>query len=261
MPFKQVNETNYYYEIHGKGYPVVLIAGYTGDHTTWIPILEMLSKHYQVLIFDNRACGQTKDQNQPLAPIDLAKDTIDLAESLGLYKPHIIGQSMGGIIAQAIAAEYGSRIGKLILLVSTTKLRHAALMGLGSLIAMREKNVDFEEIFYGILAWVFGESFLSDKKMVQQLFEIFKNNPYSQSLEDQKRQFALLKQCDSTHLLKKISNPALVIYGNEDLLVLPSEAKHLADSLKAQIKMLSGAHGLIAECSSELTHAIHQFLG
>lgn len=258
MAFQKVNGTNYYYQIHGKGPPLVLISGYVCDHTLWMPVLDGLSQNYQVLVFDNRAIGQTKDQGQPLKLKELAKDTIDLAESLGLEKPNFVGQSMGGTILQTIAHEYRERVGKIVLLVTTNKWRKAMLLGLRSLLDMRENNLSFDEIFGATLAWVFGEAFISDKKMVKLLYDILKNNPYPQSLEDQKRQFALLEEFDGTEY--KITAPTLVVNGKEDIVALHYEAKDLADSLGAELKTLPGAHGVIAQSPEALIEVVHHFL-
>lgn len=257
MPFAKVNGTDYYYELHGKGHPVVLISGYSCDHNQWMPILDPLSKQFQVLVFDNRGVGQTKDKNEPLSLKSMAKDTIDLAEHLGLKKPHIVGQSMGGMIAQIIGAEHGARISKLVLLVTAHKLRRATILGLRSIISMIECKVPFDEVFKVILAWVFGEAFLSDKKKIDLLHQIMINNPYPQSLENLKRQSKLLDSFDGAHL--SIQVPVLVINGKEDLIVLPEEGEKLAKHHKASFKLLNGAHELITESSKELVDLLSAF--
>lgn len=258
MPFQKVNGTNYYYELHGKGEPLVLIAGYTCDSTLWTPLLESLKKSFQVLIFDNRGVGQTKDDHGPLKLKDLAKDTVELAEELGLKKPHIVGQSMGGTIAQVIGSTYGNRVGKLVFLVTSEKWRKAMLLGLKSLLDMRENDLSFDEIFNASIGWVFGETFLRDEKMVDFLYDILKNNPYPQSLKDQKRQYALLEEFDGSKF--QIVNPTLVISGKEDIVALPEEGEKLAKRIGASFEVLNGAHGVIAENSEGLLHTLNRFL-
>lgn len=54
MPKITVNNANFYYEIHGAGPALILIAGYGGNGCSWMPIVDKLSQHFQVLIFDNR---------------------------------------------------------------------------------------------------------------------------------------------------------------------------------------------------------------
>lgn len=261
MPFQKVNNTNYYYELHGTGKPVVLISGYTCDHTFWLPMLDQMSEHYQVLLFDNRGCGQTKDQNQPLNIKELAAETIALAESLGLKLPHIIGQSMGGTIAQTIAANHSDQIDKLCLLTTTSKWRKAMLMGLRSILTMRQNDRPFDEIFNAINPWVFGEKFLSDKENLNKLYDIITSDPHPQSVKDQERQYALLEDFDGTKQLEKIQASTLVVNGLEDLISLPLESKILAKETKAIHKTLEVGHVIVAEAPNELFELIHDFLG
>ena len=125
MPKIKANNATFYYELVGKGQPIILIAGYTCDYSTWQLMMEQLSNHFQVLVFDNRGIGQTTDTNEPLSAELMAEDVIALSEQLHLDKPHIVGQSMGGTIAQTIAAKFPDKINKLCLLTTSAKWRHA----------------------------------------------------------------------------------------------------------------------------------------
>lgn len=68
------------------------------------PIVDILSQHFQVIIFDNRADGQTTDGGVILLVELMAQDVMELSDALNLQKPHIVGRSMGGTIVQSIAA-------------------------------------------------------------------------------------------------------------------------------------------------------------
>src|SRR5438876_4640499 len=116
MAICKVNNAEIYYEIHGEGKLLVLIEGFGCDHSFWTPLLEPLSKHFKVLIFDNRGTGQTKDNNQDFTFQTLTKDILDLIATLTTEtRVQIIGHSMGGAIAQIIAAEHPEKIDKLML--------------------------------------------------------------------------------------------------------------------------------------------------
>lgn len=64
MATAKFNDIEIYYEIYGKGRPLVLISGYTCDHTFWNGMLDKLSQQFQVLVFDNRAIGKSKDEGK-----------------------------------------------------------------------------------------------------------------------------------------------------------------------------------------------------
>ena len=95
-----------YYQSHGVGEPIIFISGYCSDHQFWKLYTEKLSKQYQVIVFDNRAVGQTEDDGGLLSVQLMADDVAALISKLKLDKPHIIGMSMGGTIAQYLAANY-----------------------------------------------------------------------------------------------------------------------------------------------------------
>src|SRR5258708_4769767 len=107
MPFFKANGATIYYELHGEGPPLILIAGYTCDHSFWKPVLRDLAKNFTVLIYDNRGVGQTHDAGGKLSAKLLADDVMAVAAALKFKAPHIVGHSMGGTIAISIAAEYG----------------------------------------------------------------------------------------------------------------------------------------------------------
>ena len=96
MPKFTCNEIEIYYEIHGEGYPLVLIAGLGCDMSIWDPILDLLKRHFKIIIFDNRGVGRSSSPSQPYTISDMALDTWNLIAKLELHKPHVLGHSMGG---------------------------------------------------------------------------------------------------------------------------------------------------------------------
>ena len=261
MPFIKANDATFYYELHGSGQPLVLISGYTCDHQVWLSVIEELSKHFQVLLFDNRGVGQTTDDNKSLSAELMAQDVISLIEQLDLKKPHIVGQSMGGTIAQCIAHTHPERIHKLGILTSSAKWRQAMLEGLKSTLSMREKNIDFDLIFEALIPWIFGESFLSNKETVAAFKKLMLENPYPQSLTDQARQFKVLEQFDGRAYLKNISAPTLIVHGTQDIITLLDESEFMAKQIpNASLIKVNCAHGMPIEVPQELSEILIAFL-
>ncbi len=256
-----VNGVDYYYELHGKGKPVVFITGYTGDHTYWTLMLDAFAKNFQVLLFDNRGAGQTKDNHETLTAEIMADGTIDLINSLGLEKPHIIGQSMGGTIAQMISIKHGHAIDKLVILNSVPKWNTVTTYCFDALIKLRKAGVSLECQIDAILPWVRGYAFLKDKERMRLQREAILNNPYPQSLEDQIRQSNVLRTFDSHSQLKNIKNQTLVAYAEEDIIALPRESKELINSIEhASEALLPGGHGSPIEVPNEASKEILNFL-
>ena len=100
----------FYYEIHGEGFPVVLIAGYACSHHEFARMTDTLAKKYQLLVFDNRGSGESCDANENLSAESMAKDLISIVDALNIEKFHLVGQSMVGSIAQAALTFFPIRL-------------------------------------------------------------------------------------------------------------------------------------------------------
>jgi 3-oxoadipate enol-lactonase len=122
MPNVRVNDIDMYYEIHGEGEPVVLIAGLNSDHTLYRGILPQLAAKYQVIAFDNRGVGQTDKPDIPYSIDMMADDTAGLLNALGITQAHILGASLGGRIAVVLALRHPQLVKSLILVSTTTRM-------------------------------------------------------------------------------------------------------------------------------------------
>lgn len=260
MPIIKVNNANVYYESQGMGEALILIAGYTCDHTVWQPMVEELSHHFRVITLDNRGSGQTTDKNETLTTELIAQDVLALIEALQLEKPHIVGQSMGGTIAQVVASLYPEKIGKLGIITSSAKWRQATINGLKASLTMREKNLDFDFIFDATIPWIFSEAFLKDEEQIAAFKQSILDNPYPQSLRDQTRQFKALEIFEGRAGLKNIKAKTLIVYGKQDLISLPMEAEYMANQiLQSTLVSFDCGHGITNELPEELTMELKHF--
>ncbi|HLH62615.1 MAG TPA: alpha/beta hydrolase [Ktedonobacteraceae bacterium] len=118
MPTVRVNDIDMYYEIHGAGEPLVLIAGLNSDHAMYRGVLPQLAAKYRVIAFDNRGVGQTDKPDIPYSIEMMANDTAGLLQALDITRAHILGTSMGGRIAVALTLKHPDLV-KSLILVST----------------------------------------------------------------------------------------------------------------------------------------------
>ncbi len=100
----------------GGGEPLLMIMGLAGTHLSWgDPFLEALEGDFDCITFDNRGIGHSPAISDPFSVVDLATDAAELLDRLGLESAHVLGISMGGMIAQELALSHPDRIRTLTL--------------------------------------------------------------------------------------------------------------------------------------------------
>ncbi len=262
MPTIKIKDVVYYYELRGKGKPVVFIAGFGADHLFWELFSQRFSRRYQVLLFDNRAVGQTRDDDQELTAEGLADETLALCGELGLDKPHVVGHSLGGGVAQSLAARNPDRIDRLVLLNTVAKWGQVALHALNSNVNALREGASLDCQLGIILPWLFGKDFLADERAVAAFKAAAAGNPHLPSVQDMQRQYELLVRFDSRSLLQRIEASTLVVMGEEDLLALPHETEVMARAIpKTKLVRVKGGHASPLEQPDETSEAVLDFLG
>jgi pimeloyl-ACP methyl ester carboxylesterase len=104
------------YRVVGSGPPLIMIMGYAGTMELWDPrFVDALAQHFRVVIFDNAGIGQTQALPVPLTIDAMADQTSALIDALGLGRPDVLGWSMGGMIAQALAVRHPAQVNRLVL--------------------------------------------------------------------------------------------------------------------------------------------------
>lgn len=112
----RVGDIDVEYRVYGQGDPLVLIMGFGGTIDTWSPeMLELLSRTYQVIVFDNRGTGGTGEGTAPFSMEQFADDTAGLMDALQIPRAHVLGWSMGAEIAQELALRHPDKVDRLIL--------------------------------------------------------------------------------------------------------------------------------------------------
>jgi pimeloyl-ACP methyl ester carboxylesterase len=112
----RVNDINMYYDVQGEGFPLVMVMGFLGNANCWDPrMLAPLSDKFKVLVLDNRGAGRTDISDREYSIKLFAEDTVGLMDALNIPRAHVLGISMGGMIAQEVALNYPKRVEKLVL--------------------------------------------------------------------------------------------------------------------------------------------------
>jgi 3-oxoadipate enol-lactonase len=105
MPKLRVNNAGIYYEVTGQGEPLLFIHGLASSSRSWKKQVPLFSQHYQVITFDIRGHGRSDKPIEPYSIELFATDTQELLRELGINRAHVVGFSMGGMIAFQLAVD------------------------------------------------------------------------------------------------------------------------------------------------------------
>lgn len=277
MPRVKVNDIQTYYEVKGEGFPLVMIQGMNGNLVMWDPrLVEGLSKHFKLVLFDNRGAGHTEISKREYTIKLFADDTAGLMNALGISKAHVLGLSMGGAVAQELAINYPEQVEKLILCSTCSQHRgtreerrmteamvqaskeELIKMSLSSPLASeypRDFLTDFPIAFLG-----FTSEFVKENPdLARSLLQLFDKYPISAKAL-MNRYDAMLRFNSQTRL-KHIKAPTLVLHGRKDTTVSPEEGSILARAIpNAKLVYFEKSNHLLAEEMGEVTKAITEFL-
>ncbi len=262
MAQAKVNGIRLYYEVHGQGEPLLMIQGLGHHADFWFLQVPEFSKHFQLVIFDNRDTGRSDKPDEPYSIAGMAADVIGLLQELGLDRAHILGASMGGYVAQEIAMEHPERVKRLVLLCTHYGgPEYLQLTGELWQEILDVAGLSPEEIYRkGIKYSTTPAFFAGQTEMVEKLVRM--RLEHSQPAHAFQRQFSAASQFCSKDRLSRIEAPTLVLAGREDRVVPPELVERLAGAIpNAKLQVIDGAaHLLFVEQSEKVNRLIVDFL-
>ncbi len=262
MSYLLINGINLYYEEHGKGTPLMLIAGLASDSQSWLPIVKKLSQQYRVILLDNRGSGRTTPQDAETSIHTMADDCIALIKHLDLTSVHLLGHSMGGFIALDCAIRYPSYVSKLIL-VGTSAFnseRNNALFL--DWVSYQENGMCDPLWFRNIFYWIFSKHFFENPNTVETAIGLATKYPYPQTNIAFKNQVKAIKAFNCLKDLSNIRSETLVIFGKEDLLFTPKESGKILRAIPMVefARIARAAHSVQTERPKAFINSIQAFL-
>jgi 3-oxoadipate enol-lactonase len=115
MPVAWSRGTKIYWESHGEGAPVLMIMGLSFPLEMWGRVLPVISERYRAIVFDNRGVGRSDVPRGPYRIAGMARDAMAVMDAAGIESAHVMGASMGGMIAQELALRHPERVRSLLL--------------------------------------------------------------------------------------------------------------------------------------------------
>ena len=259
-----VGEIRLYYEIHGEGEPLLLIMGLGGHILDWGWVLpEKLAEGRSVIAFDNRGAGRSDQPPGPYSIAEMADDAVGLLDALGIERTNIFGVSMGGMIAQEMAARHPDRIGRLIL-GATSPGGAASVSAPPEVQAYLEPRLDLslhEALWWSAPAGYPQEFIDAHPEIVER--KVQANMAHPSSLAAYEAQLAAYRAFDIGGRLAEIRAPTLVIAGDSDILIPPENGLILAEKIPgAELREIKGAgHLFWISHPEETVVAVVEFLG
>lgn len=258
MPFLNVPRANIYYETSGTSGPwVTLINGHTRTLKDFkLMAKALIQEGFRVLSLDNRGSGDTTHEGS-FTITDMADDVERLWDHETISASHVLGISMGGMIAQYLAAARPARLKKLVLVSTAASRRfiddHAEKPWGTTLDDVKQK-----------LAFYFAPAFLARNKllveaMAKQILKGIVDGEFAAAAAAQRQAMA---DFDGRHWLPRIEAPTLILHGAQDRVMSPQAAEELAQGLKhASLKHFDEAgHLLLAEAPKALYESVIDFL-
>jgi pimeloyl-ACP methyl ester carboxylesterase len=240
----KANGQELYYELHGQGPPLVLVMGIGYDSSLWtLAQVPALSTQFQVIMVDNRDAGRSSNATRPYSVADMADDLAGLLDGLGIQRSHLLGLSMGGMIALEFALRHPDRLDRLVLTGTGAAPARSAVDPI-QIWTWVKANDATGKVFGGQqFVSLFSTAFLRNHLVVRDTAELLAGNPYPMSPEAYGRQAAAYRHFDALDRLATIAAPTLVVVGEQDLLTPPWIAREVAEAIPGARFQVIGGNG------------------
>jgi pimeloyl-ACP methyl ester carboxylesterase len=235
------------------------------DSTLWtLAQVPALSKDFQVVIFDNRDAGKSSKATAPYTISDMSDDVAGLMEALNIEKAHILGISMGGMIAQDFAIRHHQRVERVVLTGCGAAPARVVFDPIQTWAWVKAHDTSGEVFAGQQFTWLFSHAFLSNKEAVRQTLQMLSNNPNPVGAEAYGRQAQAYLAYDGVDCLAQIKAPTLVMVGEQDLLTPPWVCRQVASKIPgAKFEVITGdgsSHVMPIERADDFNALVTRFL-
>jgi 3-oxoadipate enol-lactonase len=267
MPKATANGIEISYEVHGQGRPLVLISGLGYTKWQWHRMVPFLADRFQVITFDNRGVGQTDKPEGPYTAHMLAADTVGLLGALGIEKAIIMGHSMGGFIAQALALAFPHKVEKLIL--CSTNFggpRHVPVTPEAMKVLTDVSGDPLTRFRNGLLISTAPGWAEKNPGIIQEWIEWRTANPIEPGRYQSQLAIGLgimQEEAAFENQLPRIYVPTLILFGEYDMVVPPANASLLSEKIaNSKVVILPNAgHFFPIEVPEAASQTVIEFAG
>lgn len=262
MSTVKANGINIYYEVHGRGEPLLMIQGLSNHSGHWTTLLPPFAREYRVIIFDNRGTGRTDKPETPYTMEMMAADAKGVLDAVGVEKANVLGVSLGGMIAQEFALDYPERVINLILGCTSCGGTHAippTPESTAFLINPERAKLSLEQRARDTAPFLWTQQYIDEHPEAVDTYVAI-TTKYPTPLHGLAGQMQAATGRDTFDRLPKIKAPTLVIAGDADRLIPFENSKVLASRITgAELVIIPNAGHAFTQ-APEATTAILDFL-
>jgi 3-oxoadipate enol-lactonase len=217
MPKIELSGTELHYERAGAGEPLLLIQGMSANHLAWgRPFSSLLEQSFDVITFDNRGIGLSQPVSEAFSITEMAADTAALLEALEIERAHVLGISMGGMIAQELALAHPDRLRSLTLGCTYCGGQGSQLMDPADFQGLVEAmgSGDAQRVFRAMYELNLSPGFRAEESRFADFVAMAEALPASR--ETIGFQVQAITAHDTSARLPDLATPTLVIHGTAD---------------------------------------------
>ena len=254
IPLESGVTIHYAHRGEGVRTPVVFLHGYVDSWRSFSGVFEALSPSCRVIAPDQRGHGDSDKPECCYSVEDFAGDLLLLMDAMRLDKADLVGHSMGSFIAQLFAARFPDRVGRLVLISSAP-----SLAGKTSLLEVKPRIDALKDP----IPRSFAAKFQATSNPVPTGFmEMIVSETMKVPAHVWRAAFSGLVQVDHGPILRKITAPTLLLWGNQDeAFTRPDQEALLSEIADSRLKEFDAGHSLHWEKPKETAEALEEFLG
>ena len=239
MPSVEVAGTELNYERAGGGEPLLLVQGMSATHLAWgRPFRDLLEADFDCVVFDNRGIGLSGRAAMPFTIADLAADAVGLLDGLGIESAHVLGISMGGMIAQELALAEPERVRTLALGATYCGGPAGRLMDEEVVRELGEamRSGDPEDVRRAMWEINLSPGFRAEEGRYAAFLEMAGALPAPRAVVIE--QMRACATHDTSTRLGQLSVPTLVVHGTADRLIPVENGRQIATLLSVEPALL-----------------------